>query len=328
MKPYRFLIRRLLRPGVPVLLATLLLACSSAFGAAHIRPFSSDGCSLFPDGTHSDRNKWCDCCFTHDLAYWQGGSEADRLAADEALRDCVQQRSGDAALAETMYLGVRAGGSPAVPTGYRWAYGWDYGRGYRPLNTEEKEQVEHQLKTYADQHPQGYCQDDRAAGSGRPASWATPLPSEHLRNFYRLDDKVYRAAQPGDEGFAELKARGIRNVLSLREYHSDEEGEAFGLRLFRVNMAAGSITTDQVVAALRIIRASDGPILVHCWHGSDRTGLVSAMYRIVFQGWDKEAAILELTGGGYGYHAFWYKNIPEFIRTADIEAIKKAVLAP
>jgi len=311
-----------------LLLPALLLTGSAAFAAAEIRPFSSDGCSLFPDGTLSDRTKWCDCCFTHDLAYWQGGSAEERLAADEALRDCVLARTADAVLARAMFLGVRAGGHPAFPAWYRWGYGWDYGRGYRQLSDGDKVQVDRQLQAYAEQHPQGYCRDDSSAAGERPASWATPLPSEHLENFFRLDAKVYRAAQPDDEGFAELRERGIRNVLSLREYHADAAGEAIGLRLFRVEMAAGSVTTAQVVEALRTIHRSEGPILIHCWHGSDRTGLVSAMYRIVFQGWDKEAAIAELTGGGYGYHAFWYKNIPEFIRAADIEAIRKTVLAP
>ena len=84
---------------------------------------------------------------------------------------------------------------------------------------------------------------------------------------------------------------------------------------------------EKVIEALRIIKQANGPILIHCWHGSDRTGLVSAMYRIVFQGWSKEDAIDELMNGGYGYHSL-YKNIPEFIRQADIEKVKQSVFSP
>jgi hypothetical protein len=69
----------------------------------------------------------------------------------------VQARTGDADLAETMYLGVRVGGHPAFPTWYRWGYGWPYGRGYEPLSKREKRQVEKQLAAYAKGHPQGYC---------------------------------------------------------------------------------------------------------------------------------------------------------------------------
>jgi len=159
----------------------------------------------------------------------------------------------------------------------------------------------------------------------RPETWAKPVKAEYLKNFYQLDEKVYRSAQPDKKGFKELEKFGIRNVLSFRDYHSDDDGKKFGLLLYRVKMEAGEISDDKVIEALRIIRDADGPILIHCWHGSDRTGLISAMYRIVFQEWSKDAALDELMHGGYGYHAM-YKNIPEYVRKADIEAIKKQVL--
>ena len=99
------------------------------------------------------------------------------------------------------------------------------------------------------------------------------------------------------------------------------------MNLYRVEMGARKIKTEDVVAALRIIKKSEGPVVVHCWHGSDRTGAVIAMYRVVFQNWPKEAALEELMNGGYGYHSI-YKNIPEFIRAVDIDDIRKRVLVP
>jgi protein tyrosine/serine phosphatase len=89
-------------------------------------------------------------------------------------------------------------------------------------------------------------------------------------------------------------------------------------------MEAGDIKAGQVALALRTIRDAKGPILIHCWHGADRTGLISAMYRIVFQGWSKEDAIEELVNGGYRYHSI-YRNIREFVRDADIESIKRMI---
>ncbi|HIJ86768.1 MAG TPA: hypothetical protein HPP97_03685 [Desulfuromonadales bacterium] len=138
------------------------LILSSCVGAGHrqrsgLVPFTSDGCTLFPDGTFKDRDKWCDCCQTHDLAYWQGGSAAERNQADTDLRDCVLKRTGDRYLAETMYLGTRAGGHPAFPTWYRWGYGWPYGRGYQSLSNGEKADVREWLALYAQQHPDGFC---------------------------------------------------------------------------------------------------------------------------------------------------------------------------
>jgi len=133
---------------------TALLACAPAWAA---EDFTSDGCSLFPDGTIKDRAQWCECCLGHDIAYWRGGTEDERRKADEELRACVLKRTQDNALAETMYLGVRAGGHPVFPAWYRWAYGWPYGRGYQSLNDEEQKEIRKKLDAYGKDHPAGYC---------------------------------------------------------------------------------------------------------------------------------------------------------------------------
>jgi len=167
-----------------------------------------------------------------------------------------------------------------------------------------------------------------ASPQPRPATWAQPIKTTSLKNFYRLDEHVYRSAQPAKKDFEYLKTLGIRNILNLRDYHHDEVGSKTpDLNLVRVPMDAGKIRTDDVVTALRFIKQSKDPVLIHCWHGSDRTGTISALYRIVFQNWSKEDAIDELIRGGYGYHAI-YKNSPEFISQADIKVIKQKVFAP
>ncbi len=122
-----------------------------------LNEFSSDGCSLFPDGTFTNRTLWCDCCFNHDIAYWRGGTGEERKTADKALRACVLERTGDSALATMMYDGVRLGGSPVFPTWYRWGYGWKYGRGYLPLTEEEQMKISESLDTYKQTHPGGFC---------------------------------------------------------------------------------------------------------------------------------------------------------------------------
>ena len=159
----------------------------------------------------------------------------------------------------------------------------------------------------------------------RPPEWAAPVSSKHLKNFHKLDDKVYRSGQPDRKGFQELQALGIKNVLSFRDHHADDrDAKGLGLTLHRVKMEAGEIRDEQVAEALRIIRTAKGPVLIHCWHGSDRTGLVSAMYRILYQNWSKDEAIEELMKGGYGYHSL-YRNIPEYLRKVNVEEMRRAV---
>lgn len=106
-----------------------------------LQPFSTDGCSLFPDRAPLGQADWCGCCVAHDLAYWRGGSAAERLESDRVFRECVRTASRSPALAGAMYGAVRAGGVPWLPSPFRWGYGWDYGRLYRTLSLGEDAQA-------------------------------------------------------------------------------------------------------------------------------------------------------------------------------------------
>jgi hypothetical protein len=133
-------------PKLPHLLLLLTLTITTLQLAADpLKPFTSDGCSLFPDGTYEQQSLWMECCIRHDIAYWQGGTRAQRLAADEALEACVS-RVGEPEVAKLMLAGVRFGGSPYFPTWYRWGYGWPYKRGYTELSGEEKQQIKREVK--------------------------------------------------------------------------------------------------------------------------------------------------------------------------------------
>ena len=127
------------------LAALLLLGWSIVGSAAELAPFTSDGCSSFPNGTPQNQNLWLTCCVRHDFAYWKGGTEQQRLDADLALEQCVA-KAGEPTIASLMLQGVRAGGSPSLPTTYRWGYGWPFGRGYQALTAEELAQVKTQLE--------------------------------------------------------------------------------------------------------------------------------------------------------------------------------------
>jgi hypothetical protein len=120
----------------------MLLAGANA--NAQISPFTTDGCSEFPDGTPRHRQIWLDCCVAHDRAYWRGGTRDERMQADLALETCVAE-VGEPAIAKLMLAGVRVGGSPWWPTPYRWGYGWPWPRGYGPLTPEEQQQADRAL---------------------------------------------------------------------------------------------------------------------------------------------------------------------------------------
>ena len=149
------------------------------------------------------------------------------------------------------------------------------------------------------------------------------------RNFHEVDAEngIYRSAQPDHEEFAALEKRGFRTVLNLRNFHSDRRRlEGLKIRECPVPCNAGSMTGEHVYEALRIIRDEPKPLLIHCWHGSDRTGTVVAAYRIVFNGRDVETAIAEMCEKQYGHHAGIYANLPELLRSIDWEKMRTRLM--
>lgn len=122
------------------LFAFILLIITLSVSAEEISPFTTDGCSLFPDGTFEHNSLWVSCCTAHDYAYWQGGTYTERLIADQELQLCVAE-VGEPEIADLMLSGVRVGGTPYLPTPFRWGYGWSYFRGYQVLSDNEKQQV-------------------------------------------------------------------------------------------------------------------------------------------------------------------------------------------
>lgn len=114
----------------------------------------------------------------------------------------------------------------------------------------------------------------------RPANWAQAQTLEHASNFYKVSNELYRAEQPTTAAMRAYEAFGIRTVINLRSFHSDKD-EIAGTNLILVELpthAWADFNDDYVVTVLQAIRQAEKPVLVHCQHGADRTGLIIAMY--------------------------------------------------
>jgi len=161
----------------------------------------------------------------------------------------------------------------------------------------------------------------------RPAEWAAPVIESSLDNLFRVSPELFRCEQPATSDLADLRVLGVRSLLNLRHHHTDSADFAkAGLTLLAEPMDAGSVTFDQLVAALRKFRAAPKPVVVHCWHGSDRTGTFVAAYRIVFQDWAPAAALDELRHGGFGFHERSFPNLVELLATLNVDALRRRVM--
>ncbi|MCB0392808.1 MAG: DUF5329 family protein [Bdellovibrionales bacterium] len=125
-----------------------------------IAPYSTDGCSSYPDGTMDYPQLWRSCCEKHDRAYWMGGIYALRVVADKELKECVKEKVAQVKeregksfeilkfMATMMESGVAIGGTPYLYTPWRWGYGWSYAIGYSELTDEQMDSVFRELDVY------------------------------------------------------------------------------------------------------------------------------------------------------------------------------------
>ena len=120
-----------------------------------------------------------------------------------------------------------------------------------------------------------------------------------------VEGRFYRAATLSAGALEEVIRRdGIRTVINLRGAKTDEpwyQAEAeiarrMNVRLVDIGWSADVDVTDaQVAAFYEAVRASPGPMLVHCRSGADRTGLASALYLAKFAGADPAIAAEQLS---------------------------------
>lgn len=135
------------------------------------------------------------------------------------------------------------------------------------------------------------------------ASPRADLPG--LSNFAQVSPALYRSAQPTREGFERLKAMGVRTVVNLRNVASDRgEMAGLGLRYVHIHCVPWHPEDEDVVAFLQVVSdPANHPVLVHCRHGADRTGMMVAAYRAVVEGWPMDEAMQELPR--FGFHRIW-----------------------
>ena len=108
---------------------------------------------------------------------------------------------------------------------------------------------------------------------------------DEAKNFYRVDELLFRSAQLDGGDAAKLHELGIKSIVNLRHFSRGGDKRAFGDQFWLTNkpLQSWEIKPAQIADVLRTIRErqKEGAVLVHCYHGADRTGLVVAMYRVI-----------------------------------------------
>jgi tyrosine-protein phosphatase SIW14 len=130
-------------------------------------------------------------------------------------------------------------------------------------------------------------------------------------NFQKVDEHVYRGAQPTEQGFLNLAKLGIATVVDLREAGDRVKAEervvtAAGMHYVSVPMKGMETPSGESVAKVLSLLEDQatGPVFVHCQRGADRTGGVIACYRVEHDHWQNDRAVSEARSLGMS----WYQR--------------------
>ena len=163
----------------------------------------------------------------------------------------------------------------------------------------------------------------------RPKNWGTLISNTH--NFYQISNDVFRSDQPSNELIPSLKQYNIDTVINLRARNEDAKvlkDQPFNL--VHIPIYTWAINREDLLQAMRAIQTAkqnNQKVLIHCYHGSDRTGATIAMYRIIFENWSIEDAVKEMKQGGYGFHVIW-KNIDHLLSPENVKWIQQQLSNP
>ncbi|MGL6211702.1 MAG: fused DSP-PTPase phosphatase/NAD kinase-like protein [Paracoccaceae bacterium] len=169
-------------------------------------------------------------------------------------------------------------------------------------------QIHQRLRDYQDSLSARFGSDISTPEARRAAKLHFHL-SDHafLRllwsNFDRFAPGAYRANQPSPAQLARYKALGITTVINLRGEASQsfwlfeaEACAALGLTLKNINLSARRLPSREALLELHDMLAdAEKPFLIHCKSGSDRTGMVAALYLIWFCDTPLELATKQLS---------------------------------
>jgi protein tyrosine/serine phosphatase len=156
--------------------------------------------------------------------------------------------------------------------------------------------------------------------SSMHSAYGEKLRIEGVPNSGKINEHLFRGAQPRDPGLLELKKLGITTIVNLRDEDSAkiswEEKRAKSLEIRFVHIAVNEWsppTNEQIAQFLSLFR--DNPqekVFVHCHFGEDRTGVFVASYRMAFEKLPPDQALKEMRY--FGYNGLWHPSMTAFVR--------------
>ncbi|MFZ2727357.1 MAG: dual specificity protein phosphatase family protein [Methylococcaceae bacterium] len=148
-----------------------------------------------------------------------------------------------------------------------------------------------------------------------------------ITNFCEVNPNVlWRGAQPDEKGTAWLIEHGVQTIINLEELHNDintihraalNTMGHYQIDYFRVKTweplyafdFTQPLADEHVVHFLALMQYAKKPIYVHCREGQNRTGVMVAAYKIIYEGTQLSSILNEMQS----YSGIWSKYTTEYL---------------
>ena len=146
---------------------------------------------------------------------------------------------------------------------------------------------------------------------------AQTLSNIRIDNFGRVNANYFRGAQPEAGDYADLASLGVKTVIDLTQDGDASEPslvQRAGMKFFRIEMTTHETPSDAKVAQfLKLVNdPANQPVYVHCQGGRHRTGVMTAVYRMVNEGWTADRAFAEMKQYKFGAD-FLHSEFKDFV---------------
>ncbi len=135
---------------------------------------------------------------------------------------------------------------------------------------------------------------------------ASTLAEIPVKNFLPVTNWLYRGGQPDALAVKALIKQGCRTIISLRWNSKAIKAERLlaqehNLNFYSIPLTYWILPTRKEIDHFLSILDDENnwPIYLHCLHGRDRTGMLTAIYRMARENWSADKAYAEMKDNGF-----------------------------
>lgn len=127
------------------------------------------------------------------------------------------------------------------------------------------------------------------------------IPNEQM-----IHENLYRGGRPEMSDIDRLAEQNFKLIINFEDdakavAAEKKYAEQKGIRFLSFPMNAWETPNDEAVNEILkiLVSTKKEKVFIHCKHGRDRTGLMSALYRVLVQKWNSQDAYSEMIDLGF-----------------------------